>query len=108
ALESTVRHKGSPWLGLAARAQVRGAAGQDDAGNGALAARARLAGAAVDAKLALVIALAAGAADIVTYARAAFGDGAAEHGLNRPAQALGVARRHFVAEQSRMQPRLEQ
>src|SRR5262245_21540288 len=73
ALEGAIGH-GSPGLGLAARAHVRGTAGENETGDGRLAADARFAGAAVDAELALIVALDAGTADVVADARAAFVD----------------------------------
>src|SRR4051794_21138422 len=68
------------WLAL--RAKVRRTSGQPDPLDGGPAARARLPGPSVDAKLVLVLALEPGTADVVADAGAAALDRPVQHGRN--------------------------
>src|SRR5262245_40930256 len=94
--------------GLAARAVMRRPAAQADDGDRGAAARARLALAAVDAKLFLVAARLAVAADVVADGRAAPVDRLAQHLRDRLAQAVGLGAAQVAAAPRGVQPGAEQ
>src|SRR5262249_61813073 len=93
---------------LTARAEVRRAPRQADAGDRRAAARAGLAGVAVDAQLLLEGARLAGAADVVADAGAALVDGPRQHRLDGPAEAGGRAGVAAVGRAGRVQAGLRE
>src|SRR5262249_29618933 len=83
-------------------------AGEARQGDELAAPRARFAGLTVDAELALVAALQAGAANVIADAGAALGDGPLQHGDDCLAQPLRLAGVELTTEPRRRQLRLKE
>src|SRR5437667_7871157 len=90
-----------PFFRLTMRTKVRRASRQAHALDGLPAARARLAGSAIDAKLLLIASLQAGTAHVVADRRAAPLDRSVQDGDQRPAQAVGLGGARVATEPGR-------